>query len=284
MLKSISVAILINILIFSVAIFAFLKYFERRGIYYPYEKIEFTPDEYNLQYEDIFFKTSDALVLNAWFIPAKNPRGTLLYCHGNAGNLSHRIEMVEIFNKLNLNVFIFDYRGYGRSEGAPSEEGLYRDAQAAYDYLLSRSDINKSAIIIYGKSIGANVAVDLASKVKAALVISESGFSSAYDMGRKLFPYLPVKWMLTIKYDAVSKIKSIAAPKLIIHSINDEIVPFRLGKKLFEAAAAQKEFYQMRGGHNEAVFMAREEYKARVDDFLSKYLRNKGDSFDEKTN
>ena len=275
MLKSISVAILINILIFSVAIFAFLKYFERRGIYYPYEKIEFTPDEYNLQYEDIFFKTSDALVLNAWFIPAKNPRGTLLYCHGNAGNLSHRIEMVEIFNKLNLNVFIFDYRGYGRSEGAPSEEGLYRDAQAAYDYLLSRSDINKSAIIIYGKSIGANVAVDLASKVKAALVISESGFSSAYDMGRKLFPYLPVKWMLTIKYDAVSKIKSIAAPKLIIHSINDEIVPFRLGKKLFEAASEPKELYQMRGGHNEAVFMAKEEYKTSVNDFLSKYLKIK---------
>ncbi|MBL7198047.1 MAG: alpha/beta hydrolase [Candidatus Omnitrophica bacterium] len=260
------------ILIFSILIFVYLKYFERKGIYYPTKGIEFTPTHIGLKYEDVFFNTDDGLKLNGWFIPAENPRATLLFCHGNAGNISHRIEIIEIFNKLELNVFIFDYRGYGRSQGSPSEEGLYRDAQAAYKYLLNRENIKKGAIVIYGKSIGANVAIDLASKVKPACLISESGFSSAYDMAKKLFPYLPIKWIITIKYDALTKIKNIPIPKLIIHSQDDEIIPFRLGKKLFDAAVQPKEFYQMRGGHNEAIFMAREEYGVKINNFLSRYL------------
>ena len=254
--------------------FAYLKYFEKKGIYYPTKKIEFTPINAGLKYEDVFFNTDDGLKLNGWFIPQEDPRATLLFCHGNAGNISHRIEIIKIFNKLKLNVFIFDYRGYGRSQGSPSEGGLYRDAQAAYKYLLSREDINKDAIVIYGKSIGANVAIDLASKVKPACLISESGFSSAYDMGRKLFPYLPIKWIITIKYDALTKIKDIPIPKLIIHSQDDEIIPFRLGERLFEAATQPKEFYQMQGGHNEAIFMAQEEYSVKINDFLSRYLKD----------
>lgn len=268
--------ILIPILIFSVFMFAYLKYFERKGIYYPTKEIELTPIDVGLKYDDVFFNTDDNLKLNGWFIPAEDPRGTLLFCHGNAGNISHRIEIIKVFNKLDLNVFIFDYRGYGRSEGSPIEEGLYRDAQAAYKHLLSRKNIDKDAIVIYGKSIGANVAIDLSSKVKAAALISESGFSSAYDMGRELFPYLPVKWIITIKYDALTKIKNIPTPKLIIHSQDDEIVPFKLGKKLFEAASPPKEFYQMQGGHNEAIFMAREEYSVKIDNFLGRYLSTIG--------
>jgi len=264
--------ILIPILIFLFFIFVYLRYFERKSIYYPTKEIEFTPTNVGLKYEDIFFNTDDGLVLNGWFIPVKNPRGTLLFCHGNAGNISHRIEIIKIFNRLNLNVFIFDYRGYGRSQGRPTEVGLYRDAQGAYNHLLSRKNINKDTIVIYGKSIGANVAIDLASKVKAAVLISESGFSSAYDMGKKLFPYLPVKWIITIKYDALAKIKNITIPKLIIHSQDDEIVPFELGQKLFEAAPEPKEFYQMQGGHNEAVFMSGEEYGVEINNFLSKHL------------
>jgi len=252
--------------------FAYLRYFEKKGIYYPTKEIESTPINVGLKYGDVFFDTDDGLKLNGWFIPAENPRGTLLFCHGNAGNISHRIEIIKIFNRLNLNVFIFDYRGYGKSQGSPTEVGLYRDTQAAYKYLLSRKNINKETIVIYGKSIGANVAIDLASKVKAAALISESGFSSAYDMGKKLFPYLPVKWIITVKYNALTKIKNIPIPKLIIHSQDDEIVPFKLGKKLFEAALAPKEFYHMRGGHNEAIFMAREEYSVQINNFLSKYL------------
>ena len=251
--------------------FAYLRHFEKKGIYYPSKEIVFNPTDAGLKYEDIFFLTDDNLRLNGWFIPSENPQGTLLFCHGNAGNISHRVEIIDIFRKLNLNVFIFDYRGYGRSQGIPNEQGLYQDAQAAYQYLLSRPDVDKEAIVIYGKSIGANVAINLASKVDAACLISEGGFTSAYDMGKKLFPYLPIKWMITVKYDALEKIKDITIPKLIIHSKDDEIIPFRLGERLFEAAPQPKEFYQMRGSHNEAIFMNKEEYSSRVNNFLSKY-------------
>lgn len=265
--------ILILILLVAFFIFGYLKYFEKKGIYYPTKEIEFTPLDFGLKYEDIFFNTEDGLRLNGWFVASENPRGTLLFCHGNAGNISHRIEIIKIFNRLNLNVFIFDYRGYGKSQGSPSEKGLYQDAQAAYKYLLTRKDIDKDAIVVYGKSIGANVAVNLSSEVKAACLISESGFTSAYDMARRLFPYLPVKWMITVKYNALEKIKNISMPKLIIHSKNDEIIPFEMGKRLFDAAARPKEFYEMRGGHNEAVFMAGEEYRIRINNFLNRYLK-----------
>ncbi|MFH1577844.1 MAG: alpha/beta hydrolase [Candidatus Omnitrophota bacterium] len=249
-----------------------MKYFEKRGIYYPAYEIESKPFDIGLDYEEVFFKTEDGLNLNSWFIPAKSSRATLLFCHGNAGNISHRVEIIRIFNRLGLNVFIFDYRGYGKSQGAPGEEGLYKDARAAYDYLLSREDVDNQKIIIYGKSIGANVAINLACGVKAGVLISESGFTSAYDMGKKLFPWLPIKWIISIKYNALEKIAGIKLPKLIIHSRNDEIVPFELGKRLFEAAPEPKEFYVMQGTHNQAIFTAVEEYTARLDSFLNKYF------------
>lgn len=264
--------IILYILIFFIFIFAYLKYFEKNRIYYPLEDLSFTPEDIGLKYEDIYFETEDNLMLNGWFIPVDNARGTLIFCHGNAGNISHRLEIILIFNKLSLNVFIFDYRGYGRSQGKPSEQGLYKDTEASYQYIISRSDIDKERIVIYGKSIGANVAIDLASKVKTSLLISEGSFTSAYDMGRKLFPYLPIKWMISIKFDAIGKIKNIKTPKLIIHSKDDEIIPFSMGERLFEAAAEPKEFYQMQGTHNEAIFIYRDEYTSRIDNFLNKYL------------
>ncbi|MFC1658925.1 alpha/beta hydrolase, partial [Candidatus Omnitrophota bacterium] len=248
------------ILVFLLFAFFYFRHFERRGIYYPTKEITFTPAEAGMQYEDIFFKTQDSLQLNGWFIPADKPRATLLFCHGNAGNIGHRVEIARIFNQLNLNVFIFDYRGYGRSQGVPSEQGLHEDARSAFYYLLSRDDIDRQAIIIYGKSIGANVAVQLASKTKAAALIAESGFTSAYDMARKLFPYLPVKWMITVQFNALAAIKDIATPKFVIHSRDDEIVPFWMGRKLFESAPEPKEFYEMRGTHNQAIFTAGQEY------------------------
>jgi len=201
--------IILYILIFFIFIFAYLKYFEKNRIYYPLEDLSFTPEDIGLKYEDIYFETEDNLMLNGWFIPVDNARGTLIFCHGNAGNISHRLEIILIFNKLSLNVFIFDYRGYGRSQGKPSEQGLYKDTEASYQYIISRSDIDKERIVI---------------------------------------------------------------SKLIIHSKDDEIIPFSMGERLFEAAAEPKEFYQMQGTHNEAIFIYRDEYTSRIDNFLNKYL------------
>lgn len=273
-MKRMFIRILTIFLAFLIFLIIYLKYYEKRGIYFPIKGIDFTPSDIGLRYEDIYFMTKDKIKLNGWFIPAINSKATLLYCHGNAGNISHRLQILEIFNKLNLNVFIFDYRGYGRSQGRPSETGLYLDAEAAYDYLIERRDVSKDRIIAFGKSIGANVAIDLASKRNVSLIIAYGGFSCAYDMGKRIFPFLPLfKWIVTVKFDAQNKIKDIDIPKLIVHSIDDEIIPFELGKKLFEAAAVPKEFYSMRGGHNEAILAAKEEYSLKINSFLKKYLK-----------
>ena len=225
-----------------------------------------------LEFEDVYFSSSDGIRLNGWYIPAMESKATILFCHGNAGNISQRIDVIYLFSKLGLNVFIFDYRGYGRSQGSPSEEGLYRDAQSAYKYLIEKRNLKEESIVVYGKSIGANVAIELCSKVKTAALISESAFTSALEMGKKLFPFLPVKWFISIKYDALSKIKDISVPKLIIHSKDDRIIPFKHGRKLFEAAPEPKEFYPMRGGHNEALFLATEDFISKIDTFFQKYL------------
>ena len=269
----------IRILLGTLVIFSFLaflilylKYYEKKGIYFPVRKIQLTPKEVGLEFEDVYFFSSDGIKLNGWYIPAKEARATVLFCHGNAGNISHRIDVIYMFCKLGLDVFIFDYRGYGRSQGRPTEEGLYLDAQAAYKYLIKRRNLNEGSIVVYGKSIGANVAVELCSKVKTAALISESAFTSALEMGKKLFPFLPLKWLISIKFDALSKIKNITIPKLIIHSEDDKIIPFRHGRKLFEAAPEPKEFYPMRGGHNDAIFLAREDFVSKIDAFFQKHL------------
>jgi fermentation-respiration switch protein FrsA (DUF1100 family) len=269
----------IRILLGTLALFSFLtflvlylKYYERKGIYFPVRKIHLTPKEIGLEFEDVYFFSSDGVKLNGWYIPAKEARAAVLFCHGNAGNICHRIDVIYLFCKLGLDVFIFDYRGYGKSQGKPTEEGLYLDAQAAYKYLTKSRNLDEGSIVVYGKSIGANVAVELCSKVKTAALISESAFTSALEMGKKLFPFLPLKWLISIKFDALSKIKNITAPKLIIHSEDDRIIPFRHGRKLFEAAPEPKEFYPMRGGHNEALFLAKEDFVNKIDLFLQKHL------------
>lgn len=266
--------ILGTVILFSFLTFLilYLKYYEKRGIYFPLKNIILTPKEMGLDFEDVYFSSSDGIRLNGWYIPAKDSRATVLFCHGNAGNISHRIEVIYLFCKLGLSVFIFDYRGYGRSQGSPSEEGLYRDAEAAYKYLIEKRNLRQESIVVYGKSIGANVAVELCSKVRPAALISESAFTSALDMGKKLFPFLPIKWFISIKYDALSKIKDITVPKLIIHSKDDRIIPFKQGRKLFEEAPEPKEFYPMRGGHNEALFLAKEDFVNKIDLFLQKYM------------
>lgn len=250
----------------------YLKYYEKKGIYFPIRKIDITPREIGLEFEDVYFFSSDGIKLNGWYISTKESRATVLFCHGNAGNIGNRIDVIDMFCRVGLDVFIFDYRGYGRSQASPNEEGLYRDAQAAYKYLIDKRNLSEGSIVVYGKSLGANVAVELCSKVRPAALISESAFTSALEMGKKIFPFLPIKWIITVKYDALSKIKNITVPKLIIHSEDDEIIPFQHGRRLFDAAPEPKELYTMRGGHNDAMFLAREDFVKKIDAFLQKHL------------
>ena len=246
----------------------YLRYIEKRSLFYPAREIEYLPGELGMDFEDVFFKTPDNLELNGWFVPTKDAAYTILFCHGNAGNISHRLEKLKFFQELGNNVFIFDFRGYGRSKGAPSEKGLYNDVQGAYNYLLSRK-IAPEQIIGYGESIGGAVIIDLVFQNRLGGLIIDSSISNAKDMVKIIYPFLPY-WVFSSRWDSVNKIRSITIPKLIIHSINDEIVPYKLGRKLFESAPEPKDFLQIRGGHNSCFFESEHILKEKIADFLKK--------------
>lgn len=264
---------IIIIIIFLGILRAYLFYFERKNIFYPTRKISFTPDLIGLEFEDIYFTTSDGVRLNGWWIPAKNPRATLLFCHGNAGNIGDRLELIGLFNEMGSDVFIFDYRGFGKSKGFANEQGTYLDASAAYNFLRQAKGVPEDKVILFGKSLGGNIAIDLATRIKAAVLISDSAFTSTVAIGREIYPYLPVKLFLTQKYDVLSKIGMVKLPKLIIHSKEDEIIPFHHGAELYKAASEPKEFFVMEGTHNEGFFTFRTKYKKGIEDFLDKYLK-----------
>ncbi len=248
-------------------IVVYLRFTEKRIIFYPSGEIELTPQDIGLKYEDVFFNSADGVKLNAWFVPGLKEKATFIFCHGNAGNISHRLEKVKAFHDLDYNVLVFDYRGYGKSQGSPSEEGLYADTQAAYDYLLGRG-VESSKIIGFGESLGGAAIIDLASKNELGALIVESTFSSGRDMSKVIYPYIP-PWVFSSRFDSVEKIKRVSAPKLVIHSINDEIVPYRLSRKLYDAASQPKEFFEIRGGHNSGFFECEELAKEKLASFLN---------------
>jgi len=247
--------IAVSAILFIVAI----RYVERQSIYFPTRDITDTPRRLGLSFKDVYFSADDGTRLNGWFIPNKNAKYTLILAHGNAGNISHRTEKILMFHDLGLNVFVFDYRGYGRSQGQPSEQGLYMDLRAAYRYVVSKEEVPGQDIILYGESIGGSVAIDLARRVAVRAVITEGTFTSVKDMAGIAFPVIPY-FIFSSKYDSVSKIKDVACPKLIIHSVDDEIVPFQLGEKLYKSAKEPKRFLKLRGGHNTAFLESNREY------------------------
>lgn len=262
-------------IIFIISVIAFLaiwfRYIELRSIFFPSRDFSFTPNDIGLKFQDIFFKTQDGLNINAWFIPSNTPTSsyTLLFSHGNGGNISHRISKIEMLNKLDLNIFIYDYRGYGKSQGRPSEAGIYLDTEAAYSYLVQEKNIKPDTIIAYGESLGSTASIDLASKVKLKALILEGAFSNAKDMAKEVYPFLPGFFIKT-KFDSLNKIKNITAPKLFIHSSSDEIVPIELGKKLFDAAKEPKFFKTIGGGHNTSFIDSENEFKNSISSFINR--------------
>lgn len=217
------------------------------------------------QVEDCRFSTSDGVSLHGWYckpvrcesggqVPLKSEM-VVLWFHGNAGNITHRYDMIrQLLIRLPVDVFIIDYRGYGKSEGTPSEQGLYVDARAAWNYLTDERRIEPNRIVILGKSLGGVPAVDLASNVHAAGLIVQSSFTSAADMASKILPFCP-KIFLRTRMDSASKISQVRGPKLFIHSRADEVVPYELGKRLFEVAPEPKEFYEVKGAHHNSTYI-----------------------------
>lgn len=256
---------------------------EGKIIYHPFKYPEglWDPGSFGVETEDIYFAAADGVKLHAWYVPAPNAVATLLWFHGNAGNLTHRLDNIRQLRPLNLNIFIFDYRGYGKSEGEPDEAGIYLDSQAAYETLVSRKNVSPDTLFLFGRSLGGICAIEVASKNPAAGLILESVFTSAGDMARKLFPLLPLHWAIKSKFDAVGKVPQLKLPKLFLHGTEDEIVPYRLGRELFEAAAEPKQFYDIQGaGHNDTFIVGGKPYYDALHRFvtavLAKKIENKG--------
>ena len=256
----------------------FLYFFQSQMIFYPQHAIDMTPANRGLIYEEVFFETGDGVKLCGWFIPAQQARGVILVCHGNAGNISNRMETIGIFSRLGLSTFIFDYRGYGRSEGKPDEEGTYTDASAAIQWIVEKQNVSHGDIIIFGRSLGGAVAAWLAREHTPKVLILESVFTSITDMGAKLYPWLPVRMLSRYSYSTIDYIRDVKCPVLIIHSPDDELVPFSQGKQLFEAAHEPREFFEITGDHNNGFLLSGNIYYEGLNSFISRYAEKTKDS------
>jgi fermentation-respiration switch protein FrsA (DUF1100 family) len=239
-----------------------------RLVYFPSRALDGgTPAAYGLAYENVALTAADGVALHAWWVPAPAAHRSVLFLHGNAGNISHRLDKLAVLAGLDTSVLLLDYRGYGRSQGTPDEAGTYRDADAAYTWLRGRG-IAPATIVAYGESLGGPIAIDLASRQPLGGLVLESAPTSIVAVAQYHYPLLPVSWFLSVRYDALARLPSVRAPVLILHSPRDEIVPFAMAEELFAAAPGCKRLVRLDGGHNDCFIVAADVYEAALRDFL----------------
>jgi uncharacterized protein len=252
-----------------------LRLNESRLIYFPgaERKLLASPAHLGLPIQRVQFEAEDGIRLVSWVIPAAaGGKGFwLLICHGNAGNLSQfgRPDHYAGLRQLGLNQLAFDYRGYGESEGAPSEEGLYKDASAAYSYLREQLGVEPDRIVIFGHSLGSAVAVHLAGRVPSAGLIVEGALTSVIKRGAELYPYIPVRWIGRSRYASIDKISRVTVPKLFLHAKGDEVIPIAHGRRLYEAAPPPKTFVELNGGHGDTFDVDSARYFGAIRGFIS---------------
>jgi hypothetical protein len=238
-------------------------------IFFPDRTVLATPDHVQLPYEDAWIETADGFQIHGWHVPHPDPTGLMVFSHGNAGNISHRLDNVKRLHDIGLSVLIYDYRGYGRSQGTISEQGLYLDAEAAYGFAGRAAARDGLKLIVFGRSLGGVAAVHMAATGDCAGVILESTFSNLGDMARIHFPLPLIHKQLTHHFDSISKIQHVTTPLLFFHGDRDTIVPIELGRKLFEAAAQPKEFVTLRGaGHNDTYLVQESLYFDKIAAFV----------------
>ena len=226
---------------------AFLR--QESLIYFPGRHVRFTPADLGMAFEDVRLKTADGVTLVAWWIPAPSSRGALIFCHGNAGTMGDRIGKIRLFHDLGLSVLAYDYRGYGASQGKPSEDGTARDMDAAVAHVRDARRIPLERTVYYGESLGGAVAIEAAIRVPPAALVAESTFTSARDMARRHYPFVP-SGLVRVGYDSLSRVRRLACPKLFLHGPVDTIVPFEMGEALFRAASEPKRLATLVGDHN----------------------------------
>jgi fermentation-respiration switch protein FrsA (DUF1100 family) len=255
----------------AVAAVLMLRWFEHRNVYLPSRALDATGAELGRPFEELTLTTTDGERLHAWFFPAgaNSPRAAwaILHCHGNGGNISHRLEHAQAMLETGASVLLFDYRGYGRSTGTPSEEGTYRDAQAAYQWLRQKG-FAADRIVVVGESLGGGVAAELARRETVGGLVLQSAFTSIPDVGAELFPWLPVRWLARIRYDTLARLPQLRVPVLVMHGRGDTIIRHHHGERLFAAANEPKLFVELHGDHNDTMDEGRDGFVAGLKRFF----------------
>ncbi len=255
-----------------------LYVFQPNFLYFPTKELVATPKQIGLAYKSVYISTGDGARIHGWYVPVDKPRATVLYLHGNGGNISHRLAALQAFHTLALNTFIIDYHGYGLSEGDPSEDGTYQDAEAAWEYLTRTRGLAPEEIIVFGESLGGAAAVWLAIRDRPAGVILESAFTSLRDLAKRYYPFAPVDLLLRFHYPTLERIDKVACPILIAHGRDDEIVPFEHGERLYKAITARKMFLERTGGHNDAFSADVNHYMPALGRFITGVLAPANDA------
>ncbi|QMU62197.1 MAG: alpha/beta fold hydrolase [Gammaproteobacteria bacterium] len=261
------IKILLAVALFYIAAMIAIYFAQALFIYAPQmptRALVATPADIGLEFEDLALQTIDNEKINAWYIPTSKPSTetikTVLFFHGNAGNISHRLETIKIYNNLGFNFLIFDYRGFGISTGKPSEQGTYLDADAVWKYLIEERKLESTDIIIAGRSLGGGVAAELAKKVHPALLILESTFTSMTEVSAKHYPFMPTGLIVKHEYETNLKLKDIHCPIIFVHSKNDEVIPYEHSQRNYAAANEPKQFIELRGGHGSGFLLSKNDY------------------------
>lgn len=266
--------VLLLILVYA-ALVAILYLFQPRLVFLPHiggREPAATPSDIGLDYREVWLETEDGERLHAWWAPHPQARAVLHFSHGNAGNISHRLDSLRIFHSLGLSVLMYDYRGYGQSSGSPSEPGLYLDAEAAWRWLVDEAGVAPDQIVLFGRSLGGTVAAQLATRKQPAALILESTFTSVPDIAAEIYWWLPVRRLARVQFDARSALAHGNQPTLIVHSPDDEIVPFSHGLALLEAAPQPRDLLELRGSHNTGFLLSEQRYREGLAAFLDEHL------------
>jgi uncharacterized protein len=258
-----------------------LRFGESRMLYVPggSRLLVKPPAELELGVRRVELTASDGVRLVAWAMPADSSSGYwLLICHGNAGNISEagRPYHYAGLRALGLSLFAFDYRGYGESEGVPTEQGLYRDADAAYRYLRDTLGVPAERIVVFGHSLGSAVAVELVSRLPAAGLVLDGALTSVIERAQEMFPYAPVRWIAASRYSSIERVGALTIPKLFLHARADDVIPFAHGRRLFEAAAPPKTFVALQGGHGDTFEVDSAAYFGAIRRFVAELDRGVG--------
>lgn len=240
----------------AMAFVMFFRWFEHKNVYHPTRAHDAHAEELGRPFEEVRLTTPDGVEVHAWFFPgepsADPPGAAVLFCHGNGGNISHRLHYYEAILDTGAALLAFDYRGYGQSEGRPSEEGTYIDAQAALHWLTNRG-FPTHRVIVFGESLGGGIASELAHRQPLGGLVLQSTFTSIPDVGAELFWWLPVRILSSIEYNTHRKLPGIQSPVMIMHSRQDGLIGYAHAEKNFAAANEPKWMVELQGNHNDSL-------------------------------